>query len=66
MPPPGLRLMCSPLEVSPATALLPKPVPTFSPFRGKHLLQKKITDKPYLFFNLVRDCPPDMAKNPKY
>ena len=30
----GLRLMCSPLEINPATARLPKSVPTFSPHRA--------------------------------
>jgi len=48
----GLRLICSPLEIKPASARLPKSVPTFSPHRAPLVARGKITSKPYLFFNL--------------
>jgi len=62
----GLWLLCSPQEVNPATACLPKLLLTFSSFRAPHLSQKKIIDKPYLFFNWSWDCPLDKNKNPRY
>jgi len=62
----GLRLICSPPEVDPATARLSKSVPTFSPHRAASLARGKVTSQPYLFFNL--DCLSALhkAKNPRY
>jgi len=62
----GLRLICSPPEINPATARLPKPVPTFSPHRAPQLACGKITSQPYLFFNLDWRSTPDKARNPRY
>jgi len=62
----GLRLLCSPPEVNPATARLPKAVPTFSPHRATLIARGKITSQPYLFFNLDWRSAPDQAKNPRY
>jgi len=62
----GLRLLCSPPQVNPAMARLLKIVPTFSSFRAPALSQRKATNKPYLFFNLYCDRPPDKSKNPRY
>jgi len=62
----GLRLICSPLEVNPATARLPKSVPTFSPHHTALLARGKITSQPYLFFNLDWRSSPDKTKNPRY
>jgi len=62
----GLRLICSPPEINPATARLPKSVPTFSPHRATLLARGKITSQPYLFFNLDWRSAPDKLKNPRY
>ena len=62
----GLRLFCSPPEINPATARLPKSVPTFSPDSAPLLAHGKITSQPYLFFNLDWRSTPDKAKNPRY
>jgi len=62
----GLRLICSPPEINPATVRLPKSVPTFSPHRAPLLACGKITSQPYLFFNLNWRSAPDKAKNPRY
>jgi len=62
----GLRLICSPLEVNPATARVPKSVPTFSPHRATLIARGKITSKPYLFFNLDWRSAPDKIKNLRY
>ena len=62
----GLRLICCPPQVNLATAHLPRTVPTFSSFRALRLVQKKITSRPYIFFNLSWDCPPDKIMNPRY
>jgi len=62
----GLRLICSPPEVNPATARLPKAVPTFSPHRAALIVRRKITSQPYLFFNLNSPCTADKTKNPRY
>jgi len=62
----GLRLICSPPEINPATARLPKSVPTFSPHRAPLLARGKITSQPYLFFNLDWYATPDKTKNPRY
>jgi len=62
----GLRLICSPQEINPATARLPKSVPTFSPHRAPLLARWKITSQPYLVFNLNWRSAPDKAKNPRY
>jgi len=62
----GLRLICSPPEINPASAHLPKTVPTCSPHRAPLLAQGKITSQPYLFFNLDWRSTPDKAKNPRY
>ena len=62
----GLRLICSPPEIDPATARLPKSVPTFSHHRAPLLVRGKITSQPYLFFNLDWRSTPDKAKNPRY
>jgi len=62
----GLRLICSPPEINPATARLPKSVPTFSPHRATLIARGKITSQPYLFFNLDWRSTPDKLKNPRY
>jgi len=62
----GLRLICFPPEINPASARLPKTVPTFSPQRAHMLARGKITSRPYLFFNLDWRSIPDKAKNPRY
>jgi len=62
----GLRLICSPPEINPATARLPKSVPTFSPHRASSAARGKITSQPYLFFNLDWRTAPDKIKNPRY
>jgi len=62
----GLRLICSPAEINPATARLPKSVPTFSPHRAALMPLGKITSQPYLFFNLDWRSSPDKTKNPRY
>jgi len=62
----GLRLICSPPEINPATALLPKSVPTISPYRATLIACGKITSQPYLFFNLDWRSAPDKTKNPRY
>jgi len=62
----GLRLICSPPEINPATARLPKSVPTFLPHRAPLMARGKITSQPYLFFNLDWRSVPDKAKNPRY
>jgi len=62
----GLRLICSPPEINPATAGLPKSVPTFSPHRAALIARGKITSQPYLFFNLNWRSAPDKFKNPRY
>jgi len=62
----GLRLICSPTEISPATAPLPKSVPTFSPYRATLIACGKIPCQPYLFFTLDCHSAPDKAKNPSY
>ena len=48
----GLRLICSPPQINPATARLPQSVPTFSPHRATLAACGKVTSQPYLFFNL--------------
>jgi len=48
----GLRLICSPPEINPAMARLPKSVPTFSPYRATLMVRGMITSQSYLFFNL--------------
>jgi len=62
----GLRLICSPPEINPATARLPKSVPTFSPHHAALIARGKITSQPYLFFNLDWCSAPDKTKNPRY
>jgi len=62
----GLRLICSPPEVNPATARLPKSVPTFLPHRATLIARGNITFQPYLFFNLDWRSAPDKTKNPRY
>ena len=62
----GLRLICSPPEINPATARLPKSVPTFSPHRATLRARGKIISQPYLFFNLDWRSAPDKVKNPRY
>jgi len=62
----GLRLICSPPEINPATARLSKSVPTFSPHRAALLAHGKITPQPYLFFNLDWPSAPDKARNSRY
>jgi len=62
----GLRLICSPPEINPATARLPKSVPTFSPHRATLIARGKIPSRPYLFFNLDWRSAPDKLKNPRY
>ena len=62
----GLRLICSPPEINPATARLPRSVPTFSPHRAALMARGKITSQPYLFFNLDWSSDPDKTKNPRY
>ena len=62
----GLRLVCSPPEINPATAPLPKTVPTFSPHRATSAARGKITSQPYLFFNLDWRSAPDKTRNPRY
>ena len=55
-----------PPEINPATACLPKSVPTFSPHCAPSLARGKITSQPYLFFNLDWRTAPDKTKNPRY
>jgi len=43
----GLRLICSPPEINPASARLPKSVPTFSRHRAPLVACGKITSQPY-------------------
>jgi len=62
----GLRLICSPPEINPATARLPKSVPTVSPHCTALTALGKITSQPYLFFNLDWHSAPDKTKNPRY
>jgi len=62
----GLRLICSPPEINPASAPLPKSVPTFSPHRAPLIARGKMTSQPYVFFNLDWRAPPDKHKNPRY
>ena len=62
----GLRLICSPPEINPATARLPKAVPTFSPHRAAFIAWGKVTSQPYLFFNLDWYSAPGKFKNPRY
>jgi len=62
----GLRLICSLLEINPATARLPKSIPTFSPHLASLMARRKITSQPYLFFNLDWSSAPDKYKNPRY
>jgi len=62
----GLRLICSPPEVNPATAPLPKSIPTCSPHRAALIARGKITSLPYLFFNLGWHSTPNKTKNPRY
>ena len=62
----GLRLICSPPEIIPASACLPESLPTFSPHRTLLIARGKITPQPYLFFNLDWRSAPDKAKNPRY
>ena len=62
----GLRLIYSPPEINPASARLPKSVPTFSPHRAPLVARGKITSQQYLFFNLDWRSVPDKGKNPRY
>ena len=62
----GLRLICSAPEINPATARLPKSVPTFLPHCATLIARGKITSQPYLFFNLDWHSAPDKTKNPRY
>ena len=62
----GLRIICSSLEISPATACLPKSFPTFSPHRADLRARGKVTSQPYRFFNLDWRSAPDKTKNPRY
>ena len=62
----GLRLICSPLEINPASARLPKCVHTFSPHFALLVVRGKITSQPYLFFNLDWCCATDKARNLRY
>ena len=62
----GLRLLGSPPGVNPATACLPKSLPTFSPHRATLIAHGKITCQPYLFFNLDLRSAPDKTKNTRY
>jgi len=62
----GLRVICSPPEVNPATAHLPKSVPTILPHRATLIARGKITPQPFLFFNLDWRSAPNKTKNPRY
>jgi len=62
----GLRLICSPPEINPATALLPKCVPTFSPHCATLIARGKISSQPYLIFNLDWRSAPEKLKNLRY
>jgi hypothetical protein len=62
----GLRVLCSPPEINPATSFLPPAVPTFSSHRTTRPPQPKIGIKPYLFFHLAWDAPTDKVRNPRY
>jgi len=62
----GLRLICSPPEINPATSRHAKSVPTFSPHRAASIARGKITSQPYFFFNLDWRSAPDKLKNPRY
>jgi len=62
----GLRLICSPPEINPAKARLPKSVPTFLPHRAALLAHGKMTPEPYRFFNLEWRSAPERSRNPRY
>jgi len=62
----GLRLICSPPEINPASARLPKSVPTFSPHRAPLVVCGKITSPHYLFFNLDWRSAADKVRNSRY
>jgi len=62
----SLRLICSPPEVNPATAYIPKTMPTFCPQCAQLVALGKITNQPYLFFNLNCQLSPDMTTKPRY
>jgi len=62
----GLRLICSPPEINPATARVPKSVRLFSPHRAPLIGCGKITSQPYLFFNLDCGSAADKVRNPRY
>jgi len=62
----GLRLICSPPEITPPTERPPKSIRTFWPPRAPLLAGGKITSQPYLFFNLDWRSAPAKAKNPRY
>jgi len=62
----GLRLICSPPEINPATARLPKSISTFSLHHAALIARGKITSQPYLFFKLDWRSAPDKIKNPRY
>jgi len=62
----GLRLICPPPEINPATARLPMSIPTFLPHRAALIARSKITSQPYLFFNLEWRSAPDKARNTRY
>jgi len=62
----GLRLICSPPEINPTSARLPKSIPTFSPHRTTLIARGEITSQPYLFVNLDWRSAPDKTKNPRY
>ena len=61
----GLRLIWSPPEINPATARLPRSLPTFSPHPAALIVRGKITFQPYLFFNLAWRSTPDKTRNPR-
>ena len=62
----GLRLICSPLQINPASARLPKSVPSFSPHHAPLVACGNITLQPYLFFNLDWPSAADTIKHPRY
>jgi len=62
----GLRLNCSPPEIDPDSARLPRSIPTFLPHCASLLAHGMISSQPYHFFNLDWHSTPDKAKNPRY
>jgi len=62
----GLRLICSPPDINPASAHLSRSVPTISPHCAPLVARRKITSQPYHFCNLDWRSAAEKVKNPRY